>query len=181
MFSSGSRGMANNNVDYFELPELITLYEFGGNFNQYLEAVYEIFKADYILNKPVFQGRRLGLKKHPMFQDKEATFWHMTTSGEVENEREPDLRRMERIRWSPKMINESEHPYLKVWRNKRPGKQESILIWHDAEKFLVVLRDHGDYILPWTTYVVDQPNRERRLMKEYQAYIASQNADSAQP
>ena len=71
------------------------------------------------------------------------------------------------------MINGSQHPYLKVWRNKRKGNQESILIWHDDEKFLVVLRDRGDYILPWTTYVVDYPNQERKLMKEYKEYIAA--------
>ncbi len=180
MCLSGNRGMANNNADCFELPALITLDEFGGNFNDYLEAVYLAFKENYVTNKPVFQGRRLALKKHPLFQDKEATFWHMTTTGEVEAEREPDLRRMERIRWSPKMINESEHPYLKVWRNKRK-EQESILIWHGAEKYLVVLRDRGEYILPWTTYLVDQPNRERRLMKEYEAYTTAKKAETAQP
>ena len=180
MFSFGNRGMAGNKVEYFELPELITLGEFGGDFTAYLEAVYEIFRADYIENQPVFQGQRLALKKHPVSQDKEATFWHMTSSGESEEERNPDLRRMERIRWSPKMINESEHPYLKVWRNIRPGGQKSILIWHDAEKFLVVLRDRGEYILPWTTYVVNQPHRERKLMKEYKDYIASKKAETAQ-
>lgn len=180
MFSFGNRGMASNRMEYFELPELITLEEFSGNFANYLEAVYEIFRNDYVKNKPVFQGRQLALKKYPMFHDKEATFWHMTSSGESEEERDPDLRRMERIKWSSKMINESEHPYLKVWRNTRPGNQESILIWHDAEKFLVVLRDRGEYILPWTTYVVDQPNRERRLMKEYKEFIASKKAETAQ-
>ena len=40
--------MANNNAEYFELPDLITLEEFGGDFTAYLEAVYEIFKADYV-------------------------------------------------------------------------------------------------------------------------------------
>lgn len=165
--------MANNNAEYFELPDLITLEEFGGDFTAYLEAVYEIFKADYVKTQPVFRGQRLALKKHPEFQGKEATFWHMTTTGDTEEDRLPDLRRMERIRWSSKMINGSQHPYLKVWRNKRKGNQESILIWHDDEKFLVVLRDRGDYILPWTTYVVDYPNQERKLMKEYKEYIAA--------
>lgn len=172
--------MASNKIDYFELPELITLEEYSGNFSAYLEAVYEIFTTDFIKNKPIFRGRRLALKRHPIFQSKEATFWHMTSNGELEEERNPDLRRMERIRWPSKMINESEHPYLKVWRNKRSGNQESILIWHDAEKFLVVLRDRGDYILPWTTYLVNYPNREQKLMKEYEDYIASTKAETAQ-
>jgi len=44
-------------------------------------------------------GKRLGLKRHPMTQNKEATFWHMIQEGSVESERIPDIRRCERIRW----------------------------------------------------------------------------------
>jgi hypothetical protein len=173
--------MAGNKLDYFDLPDLITITEFDGNFEAYLEAVYQIFKAEYLDNRPIFRGRQLGLKDTPFVDGKEATFWHMTTTGEIEAERKPDLKRMERIRWSPKMINESEHPYLKVWSNSRPGGQESVLIWHDAEKFLVVLRDRGTYLLPWTAYPVQYRNMEKKLLKEYEAYLASQKAETAQP
>lgn len=83
------------NEDYYELPELIMLSEYGGDFCAYLEAVYELFKKDFIENRPVFRGTRLGLKKHPMENGKEATFWHMTSEGEDEATRNPDLRRME--------------------------------------------------------------------------------------
>ena len=37
--------------------------DFGGDFNSYLEAVYECFKNDFIINRPQFRGIRLGLKK----------------------------------------------------------------------------------------------------------------------
>ncbi len=49
--------------DYYDLPELITLSEYDGNFNLYLEAIYELFKKDFIEKHPVFQGTRVGLKK----------------------------------------------------------------------------------------------------------------------
>jgi len=42
-------------MEVFELPELIELSDFGGNFDTYLSAVYKIFKNDFIKNKPVFQ------------------------------------------------------------------------------------------------------------------------------
>jgi hypothetical protein len=180
MFLSGSRGMASSNIDYFELPGLITLQEFGDDFDAYLEAVYEIFRDSFVTRKPVFQGRTLGLKAHPVIEGKEYTFWHMISKGESEAERDPDLKRMERIRWSPEMINGAEHPYLKVWRNIRAGGQESILIWHDAENFLVVLRDRGNYLLPWTAYPVSYRNMKAKLMKEYKAYTASKKAETAQ-
>ena len=34
--------MENN--EYFELPELIELSQYGGDFHKYLEAIYELFK-----------------------------------------------------------------------------------------------------------------------------------------
>jgi hypothetical protein len=160
------------NKEYFNLPNLIELDEFNGDFLKYLEAVYECFKRDFIINRPIFRGVRLGLKKYPLFQEKEATFWHMTSEGEDEANREPDLRRMERIRWPAAMINKSEHPYLKVWENTRANKT-NILIFHEEENYLVVLRKAKDYILPWTAYLIEYKSRKEKLLKEYEVYIKS--------
>ena len=79
-----------DNDKYLELPELIELMAFGGDFNRYLEAVYEMFKNDFIRNRPVFRGIRLGLKKYPTYNGKEATFWHMTSEGKDEQNRLAD-------------------------------------------------------------------------------------------
>ena len=70
----------------FKLPDLIELSDFGGDFHKYLEAVYECFKHDFISQRPIFRGARLGLKKYPLSQGKEATFWHMTSEGDDEGE-----------------------------------------------------------------------------------------------
>lgn len=160
------------NKEYFNLPNLIELDEFNGDFLKYLEAVYECFKRDFIINRPIFRGVRLRLKKYPLFQEKEATFWHMTSKGEDEANREPDLRRMERISWPAAMINKSEHPYLKVWENTRANKT-NILIFHEEENYLVVLRKAKDYILPWTAYLIEYKSRKEKLLKEYEVYIKS--------
>lgn len=156
----------------FKLPDLIELSDFGGDFHKYLEAVYECFKHDFISQRPIFRGTRLGLKKYPLSQGKEATFWHMTSEGDDEATREPDLRRMERIRWPACMINRSEHPVLKVWENTRGGKT-NILIFYENEGYLVVLRRGKDYLLPWTAYLVEYKARKEKLLKEYEAYIKS--------
>ncbi|MCD8290958.1 MAG: hypothetical protein LUC91_05595 [Prevotella sp.] len=155
--------------DYYELPGLITLDEYDGDFNAYLEGVYEIFKKDFIEKRPVFRGIRLGLKKYPMGKNKEATFWHMTSEGDNEATRIPDLRRMERIKWPAPLINDSTHPYLKVWENKR-GNKSNILIFHEKERYLVVLRKASDYLIPWTAYLITYRNRKERLLKEYETY-----------
>lgn len=166
-------------MEVFELPEIIELSEFGGNFTTYLEAVYEIFKRDFVDSKPSFRGKKLGLKKFPIVEGKEYTFYHMTHEGDIENDRIPDLRRMERISWPRPMIDESEHPYLKVWRNTRRGEggiKSRILILHESERYLVVLDERKDYILPWTAYLIRGETKFARYLKEYEAY---KNAETA--
>jgi len=81
------------------LPELVLLSDHKGDSEAYLEAVYAYFKADLVDNPVYFQGTKIALKKHPQFRDKEFVFWHVTSEGDIEDERIPDFRRCERIRW----------------------------------------------------------------------------------
>lgn len=169
-------------TEMFELPEIIELTEFGGNFHRYLEAVYEIFKADFVDSKPVFRGVKLGLKRHPEIEGRAYTFYHMTHSGDIENSREPDLRRMERMAWPKPMIDDSEHPYLKVWRNIRRGPggtRNRILIMHTEEKYLVVLDDRTEYILPWTAYYLRSTSEVEKKLKEFEAYKKAESAGNS--
>ena len=73
------------------------------------------------------------------------------------------------------MIDNSRHPYLKVWRNQR-GKNSRILIFHEGEGYLVVLDDRGDYILPWTAYLVEFKSRREKLINEYEAWLKMQKS-----
>lgn len=155
------------------LPPLILLRDHQGDWRTYLAAVYAMFKRDFVDSKPVFQGRRLGLKRLPMAQDKEATFWHMIQEGPVEEERIPDFRRCERICWPRPIIEHDTDPAIKVWRNQR-GKEQRICLWFAQENYLVILADRGDYILPWTAYPVEQPHRQRKLEKEHEEYWRQQ-------
>lgn len=166
-------------MEDFDLPELIELNDFGGNFTDYLEAVYEIFKEDFVDSKPIFRGKRLGLKRYPLVEDKEYTFYHMTHEGDIENDRIPDLRRMERIAWPRPIIDDSEHAYLKVWQNTRRGKggtKSRILILHEAERYLVILDDRGDYILPWTAYLIKGERSMQKKLREYENYKKAEAA-----
>jgi hypothetical protein len=157
------------------LPNLIFLEDYQGNFSLYNEAVYAVFKNDFVKNKPVFQNKRLALKAHPLIDSKEYTYYHFTHSGNIETERIPDLRRMERIGFPKPMIDFSNDKNLKVWRNKR-GTSERILILHEIERYLVVLEDRKDYILPWTAYLIEDDSRLKRFSAEYQNYIKKQGS-----
>lgn len=156
------------------MPPLILLEDFDGDFSQYIEAVYAIFKRDFVDSKPNWEGKRFALKKYPMEYGKEHTFYHITHEGDEEENRKPDLRRMERIAFPRVMIDYVSHPILKVWQNIR-GDKHNILILHEEEKYLIVLRDHGDYVLLWTAYYIEYSNRMRRLVKEYEGFIKSKD------
>jgi len=155
------------------LPHLILLEDYSGNFVLYNNAVYAVFVNDFIKNRPEFRGKKLGLKKHPVIDGREYTYYHFTHSGDIENKRIPDIRRMERIGYPKPIIDFSDSEKIKVWRNKR-GTSERILLLHEEEKYLVVLEDRKDYILPWTAYTVEDKSRLRKLLAEYQVYTKKQ-------
>jgi hypothetical protein len=162
----------DNDADW--LPALVELSSFNGDWESYLEAVYQYFVVDFVKSMPVFCGRRLGLKRHPVEQGKEATFWHMTSEGKTEADRTPDMRRMERICWPKPVIEKAEEKQgttrIKLWRNQRRGNESRILLWVQKENYLVVLADRGDYLLPWTAYLVERAHQKAKLLKEYEKF-----------
>lgn len=156
------------------MPPLILLEDFNGDFSLYIEAVYAIFKRDFVDSKPNWEGKRFALKKYPVEFGKEHTFYHITHEGDDEENRKPNLRRMERIAFPRVMIDNASHPTLKVWQNVR-GNKHNILILHEEEKYLIVLRNHEDYIILWTAYYIEYSNQMRRLVKEYEEFIKSKD------
>lgn len=151
------------------LPSIVELKSFKGNWEHYLEHIYSIYVKDFVKSKPTFNGTLLGVKRHPQEQNKDATFWHMISDGEIERERTPDMRRCERVCW-PKPIIDNHHTCgLKIWKNKR-GSETRILLWLEEAEYLMVLAERKDYILFWTAYPVTQEHSKRKLQKEFQLY-----------
>lgn len=149
------------------LPELVTLESFGGNWQEYFEQVYQYFHQDFVASKPVFRGKRLGLKRHPEYDGKSATFWHMISEGKQEEERLPDIPRCERIRWPRPIIENVRDSALKVWAEKRNGSKR-IHIWFEQEGYLVVLDDRRDFILPWTAFYIEREHQRRKYNKRFE-------------
>jgi hypothetical protein len=157
------------------LPELLYLRDYDRDWERYLQAVYSAFCTDFINGAPDFRGLRIALKRHPLTDGKEATFWHLISEGKTEEERLPDLRRCERIRWPRPIISHDTDPLIKVWENERNGEPR-ICLWLENQEYLVVLARRKGYILLWTAYLVTQDHQKRKLQKEYEAY---KKADAA--
>ncbi|QQS06052.1 MAG: hypothetical protein IPK50_03975 [Fibrobacterota bacterium] len=164
------------------LPPLLELNEPGsawdGQWELYKEVVYQAFQAT--LAKPIrsgalqWRGLRLGLKKYPVDQDKEATFWHMVSEGGIEAERTPDLARCARIRWPGAILAQGERREFLIW-TKEVKNDLRIQIYFPEERYLLVLalrqgQDGKAYLLPWTAYPVAQEHSHRKLLAAYEAW-----------
>jgi hypothetical protein len=150
------------------LPPLLLLSDHGGSWDAYAAAVYARFKADLIYNPLVYHGMRVGLRRHPMYQNREWAFWHIVQEGNVEENRIPDIRRCERIGWVRAIIQHASEPRIKIWENKRGGNHR-ILLWLEDQDFLVVLAPRGKrYALLVTAYPTDRGHTRRKLQREYE-------------
>lgn len=161
------------------LPDLICLEDAGGDWNAYLELVYQAFVADFVRAKPRWPGKRVAMKRYPEYQGKSATFWHMISEGGIEDERLPDLRRCERIRW-PRPIMEAfpdqepaQGDRIVWWRNQRGREQRIVLALVDFS-YVMIVSEREDFVLPWTAYNVEQTHRRNKLQREYEDYWRGQ-------
>ena len=149
------------------LPPLMEFNDYGGDWKVYLDAIYAAFRKDFVTSKPSFLGRRLGLKRYPEYDGKEATFWHMISEGSVEEERTPDFRRCERIRWPRPLIEHEAETEVLVWTESRASNDDRIHIYLPDERYLVVLADRGNYILPWTAFYIEHENGHRKYLQRH--------------
>ena len=156
-------------------PDLITLNDFGGNFNAYFNTVYAIFENDFIKNQPSFAGAKVSVRKYPEVDGLHRTFYHITHQGEDEENREPDIRRMERIRFPKFLIQNHKHNEILIWKNKR-GNDDRILLFNQNENYVVVLTERKGFFMFITAYTIDKQHRKIKLLKEYEAYIKAKTA-----
>lgn len=153
------------------LPDLLLLSESDGNWDRYLDRLYQAFYDDFVMSKPAYPGKRFALKRHPMTLEKETTFWHLIQKGpeegaKSEDDRVPYLPRCERIRWPRPIVEAMGSGQVRVWKNVR-GRNERIVIALIDFSYKVVLEDRGDFVMLWTAYPVLQTHGRQKLEKEY--------------
>lgn len=152
----------------FELPPLILLKDYEGSWSDYFTAIYQQFRCDFVTSKPEFLGRPFGLKCHPLYEGKEATFWHCISEGKVESERLPDLRRCERMSWIKPMITAVPSPNVHCWVTQRNNDKRIVLALTDFS-YVMILADRGNYLLLWTAYCVERDHQRRKLSEDFQS------------
>lgn len=165
--------MINSNP--LQFPDLIYLQEYNGDFNSYFNAVYRVFENDFVRTHPNYEGQRVAVKKYPEVDGIHRTFYHITYEGEDENNRNPDFRRMERIRFPKFVLINHTHTEILIWKNRR-GSDQRVLLFNEDENYLVVLSERSEFYLFITAYYVEKEHRRLKLLKEYEAYKKAKTA-----
>lgn len=148
------------------LPPLV-VYDQEEHWPTYIDRIYALFKAGMIDSRPPFRGRRLGLKKHPLTDGKEATFWHMITEGPEEAKRIPAFDRCARVEWPRALIAAADTDKVLCWSYRKKNKLRIGIALPDFS-YKVVLDDRGEYLLPWTAFIIPE-SRRARYRAEYEA------------
>ena len=118
-----------------------------GDWPTYEDKIYAIFMETIVNGGLIF--RRLPVKSQyrPETNGKGFSFWHLISEGQVEEDRTPDMRRCERIRWFAWLIKHAEERQEISWWENRRGTNTHVVIWLEVEQFAVVLAKRKNYYL----------------------------------
>ncbi len=133
-----------------------------------IDDLYAQFCRDFIDSVPSFGGKPFQMKRHPMRDNREATFWHVISTGEDEATRRLDRQRCRRIGWPRALIDAVGSSRVVWWRNRR-GRESRVIIALPDFSYVVVLAERDTYVLLWTAYHVEREHRRRKLRREYEA------------
>ena len=152
------------------IPDLIFMEDYDGDYEKYEAAVYSLYNESFAKERFYWGDKPIRHKKHPLIKGMSATFWHIISTGEGQNEL-PDLRRYERIAWPAYIMDYCLNccESLKVWKNKRKGKHR-ILMWCEDIDYLVVLEERAEYCVLWTAYPVTWKHTKEGLQRDYEDY-----------
>jgi len=162
------------------LPPELKYSDYSGNWDKFLDDVYEIFTHDFIQSYIQYEGSRLVYDSR-IENGKEMAFWHIIQrdDGRAED-RVPELRRCERIPWPKPILEHPNEDCISMWENtrKRPNRrrQSRILLWLKELNYLVVLGRRPDRIVFITAYCTDIESQRKKLIKERDAYLNAKAA-----
>ncbi|MEA4940416.1 MAG: hypothetical protein VB091_12610 [Christensenella sp.] len=167
-------------IDCFWLPPLEECTNLAA-WKIYEEHIYNIFYSDFIGDTPYYGKKEVRIRHRPYINGKEESFYHVTCKDFFhDRERNPDIRRCERIRWVRKFIeNECD--------TSKCDKCEGVLIWEETsierqcnkrihillpeEKYLVVLENRESFYLLITAHYLDRYGEVEKKVDKYRKWL----------
>ncbi|MBD3672767.1 MAG: hypothetical protein HUJ26_04500 [Planctomycetaceae bacterium] len=146
------------------LPEIITLNDHDGNWQNYIDAVYAVFENDFIKSKCHLKGKEVGVRRETSYDGKWFTFWHCVSEGRIEEDRTPDFRRSERVPWIRPTIEHETEDTVDVWTTKK-NREQRLYLWVN-EEYIVVLGVRKKYFLLITAFPTNRTHTVEKLRRE---------------
>lgn len=160
------------------LPNLELFDDYNNVWNNYQDALYNIFKNDLVDNPPSFDGRKVKIRWQPIEYDKPEAFFHVTCQDyRKDGERLPDFRRCERIRWVKAFIKNYKCDSslcdscegVKVWNEPYQNKNR-VHILLEEERYMVVVEPREAYCLLITAFYFDHDHALEKKLKHYEKF-----------
>ena len=159
-----------------QLEDLHTYQYFNNNFTEYENYLYSIFLKDLFNMKIFYKGKPVSLKRYPIYNNKEESFYHLTCknyNGDS-SKRDPDFRRSERLHWIKPSI-ETEHSIIckqncfLVYEKETNNKIRTHLL-NKEDRYLIILEERNDYYLLITAFYIEYDNALDKKVKDYENY-----------
>lgn len=162
------------------LPDIVECKNFN-EWNKYLEEIYEIFKKDFVENRPNFEGKIVNYRTAPKDGKYEHAFIHLTHKDELHNsnnpnDRIPDPRRAERLSWNRAIIenfkcdeNCDDCNKVLYFEEYYKNNIRAYLLFKDVN-FIVIIEKREKYNLLITGYYIEYDNMMEKYIKKYERY-----------
>lgn len=158
------------------VPDLLLFEDFENDYAKYEDALYFIFKRDFIDSKPCFRGLPIKIREYPIEFGKEEAFFHITCQDFFkEHDRNPDFRRCERIEWCRSFIENYECldyicncDGIKVWEEKYKTRTRVCLL-SEEYRYIVVLEYRNAYYQLITAYYIESDHALRKKLRHHEA------------
>ena len=150
------------------MPSKLEAKLFRGDMNAYIEALYKVFRRDFIDNEITYDGKRVDIIHQTYYNDKERTFWHLISEGKEDVNRKPISFRAETLPWAKALIKDNQDcDRIKKWvKYHDKTKRNRHYIWCIEINYIVILEDRGKYYKLITAYPVSE-NMTPKYMKDY--------------
>ena len=154
------------------LPSRLEWRMFGGDFSKYEEALYEVFKRDFLRIPLTYMGKPVDIIHEKYYNRKERSFWHIITAGEEDFRRAFDEDRCGSMPWARALITEQDacesYKMWIKWHDKT--KRDRYYIWCSKVNYLVVLEDRDTYFKIITAFNLNKHSISR-YQKDYETYL----------
>ena len=152
------------------------LEPFDGDWSFYVEKIYKIYLETVVNGKLTVDDYPVKCRFDATSKSKGFGFWHIVQEGPTEEERLPDLRRCERIRWVSWLINQLGKDFRITWWEEKRVNEKCKLLWFEEEDYVIVLARRKNYWLLKTAYLADKPHKKKQLRRNREIYWATKKA-----